>query len=95
MLLHLRKTRKKTRWKFNLRVHGLLIGAEKGNPTAYMNNVMKELFKGKIRTEPVVGDSRRWLGGECLRCVLRGFVQRRALIIVRKVMLVKNVTGVH
>ena len=40
--------------KFNLRVHGLLIAAEKGDPTAYMNNFMKELFKGKIKTDPVV-----------------------------------------
>ncbi len=40
--------------KFNLRVFGLPIGVEKKNPTAYMNIVMKELFKGKIKTEPVV-----------------------------------------
>ena len=40
--------------KFNLRVHGLPLGAEKGDPTAFMNNLMKELFKGKIKTEPVV-----------------------------------------
>jgi len=40
--------------KFNLRVHGLPVGVEKGNPTAYMNNLVKELFKGKIGTEPVV-----------------------------------------
>lgn len=40
--------------KFNLRVNGLPIGVEKGNPTAYMNSLVRELFKGKIGTEPVV-----------------------------------------
>lgn len=40
--------------KFNLRVHGIPISVEKGNPTAYMNSLVKELFKGKIATEPTV-----------------------------------------
>lgn len=40
--------------KFNIRVQCLPIGAEKGNPTVYMNNLLRELFKGKIKTEPVV-----------------------------------------
>lgn len=42
--------------KFNLRVRGLPVGAEKGHPTAtiYVNNLLRELFKGKIKTEPEV-----------------------------------------
>ena len=37
----------------HLRVHGRPIGAEKVYPTAHMN-LMKEPFKGKLKTEPVV-----------------------------------------
>ncbi len=40
-----------------------------------------------------VGDD-GWVGSVYVVCV-RGFVQRRAMIIVRKAMLVKDDTGVH
>lgn len=40
--------------KYNLRVFGLSKDVEKGNPTSYMNTLFKELFKGKLQTEPVV-----------------------------------------
>lgn len=40
--------------KCNLRVFGLTKDVEKGNPTSYMNSLFKEMFKGKIQTEPAV-----------------------------------------
>ncbi|KAL7405811.1 hypothetical protein ABVT39_007564 [Epinephelus coioides] len=41
--------------RFNLRVFGLDRDVEKGNPTAYMSNFFKEVFKGKkLPAEPEV-----------------------------------------
>lgn len=40
--------------KYNVRVFGLKQNVEKGNPTEYMAQLFREVFKGKLPEEPVV-----------------------------------------
>ncbi|KAK7888997.1 hypothetical protein WMY93_024557 [Mugilogobius chulae] len=40
--------------KYNVRVFGLAKDVEKGNPTGYMSQLFKELFQGKLQSEPDV-----------------------------------------
>ena len=40
--------------KLNLRVFGLKSDIEKGNPTAFMTNFFKEVFRGELTCEPAV-----------------------------------------